>query len=305
MSFRLDPTGSPRGEVMTAMLDQIVKTGELLVSAFDDPHKGLHESRKRIKRIRALLALMRKADRGFCQAEDRRWRDTSRLLSGPREASALVETVDRFIAEFPEANRTGELDEIRAAFDRQKQSVGSDPEMLRPAIGAAILSCAEAGQAVRGWRLPDSPREAARVFASGVKRSWKDAEAAAALAARRGRADDFHDLRKAVKRHSAHLAYLRAIWPGDAGARRKQIDRLADRLGELNDIAVMSGLVEDGGVSIPDPLRLTFFRELLDEKRRALEAETVDLADELFGDRPDKLRRHFRDALEDAPDVQV
>jgi CHAD domain-containing protein len=305
MSFRLDPHGSPRGEVMTAMLEQIVKTGELLVSAFDDPHKGLHESRKRIKRIRALLALMRKADRGFYQAEDRRWRDTSRLLSGPREASALVETVDRFIAEFPEANRAGELDEIRATLDRQRQSIGSDADSLRPAIGAAILSCAEAGEAVRDWHLPDEPREAARIFASGVKRSWKDAETAAALAARRGRADDFHDLRKAVKRHSAHLAYLRAIWPGDAGARRKAVDRLADRLGELNDIAVMSKLVEDGGVPIADPLRLTFFGELLNEKRRTLEAEAVDLADDLFSERPERLRRRFRDALEDAMLAQV
>ncbi len=305
MSFRLDPTGSPRGEVMTAMLEQIVKTGELLVSAFDDPHKGLHESRKRIKRIRALLSLLRSADQGFYRAEDRRWRDTSRLLSGPREASALVETVDRFIAEFPEANRAGELGDIRAAFEKRKEAVGTDAETLRPAIGAAILSCAEAGEAVRDWRLPGDIRDAAKVFAKGVKRSWKDAETAAALAARRGRADDFHDLRKAVKRHSAHLSYLRAIWPGDAGARRKSVDRLADLLGELNDIAVMSKLVEDGGVSIPDPLRLTFFSELLDEKRRILEAEAIDLADDLFGERPERLRRRFRDALKDTALEQV
>ncbi len=305
MSFRLDPTGSPRGEVMTAMLEQIVKAGELLVSAFDDPHTGLHESRKRIKRIRALLSLLRRADQGFYRAEDRRWRDTSRLLSGPREASALVETIDRFIAEFPEANRAGELTDIRAAFERRKEAVGADAETLRPAIGAAILSCAEAGEAVRDWRLPDDIREAAKVFAKGVKRSWKDAETAAALAARRGRADDFHDLRKAVKRHSAHLSYLRAIWPGDAGARRKAVDRLADLLGELNDIAVMSKLVKDGGVSIPDPLRLTFFSELLEEKRRTLQAEAVDLADDLFGERPEKLRRRFRDALKDTALEQV
>jgi CHAD domain-containing protein len=303
MSLRLDPAGLPHAEISTLMLEQTVRTGETLMGAFDDPHKGVHEARKRIKKIRALLSLMRSADPSFYKVEDRRWRDTARLLAGPREASALVETVDRFIAEFPEANRRGELDGIRTVLDGRRGKLAGDAAALRPAVGAAILSCAEAGEAVRDWSLPRGRRDMAKVLARGVRRSWKEADAAAALASRREREDDFHDLRKAVKRHAAHLALLRDIWPGDVADRRGRIEALGDRLGELNDIYVMTTATKASREGFADETEIAFFRELLESKRQALAGEIVEAAEALFSDRPRRLKRHFTEALEAAAEA--
>ncbi len=298
MSLRLDPAGRPDEEMRALLLEQVVAAGETLMGAFAGGRDGVHEARKRIKRIRAILALTRSADPAFARTEDRRWRDTARLLAGPREAAALVETVERFAAEFPEANRRGEIDAIRDVLAADREAVAGDAVRLQPAIGAAILSCTEAGAAVREWRLPTEAGPMACVLAKGVRRSWKEAEAAAALASRKSRVDDFHDLRKAVKRHAAHLALLRELWPRDEGRRRRQSERLGELLGELNDIHVLAALIGREPSRFPDETARAFFAGLLDEKAKALAAEAEEMADGLFAERPAKLRRRLRQAFE-------
>ncbi|WP_292090159.1 CHAD domain-containing protein, partial [Mesorhizobium sp.] len=66
-------------------------------------------------------------------------------------------------------------------------------------------------------------------------------------ASSRGEADDFHDLRKACKTHSMHLSLLGRLWPAPIKARRKAVDKLGERLGELHDVFVMRALLVAAG----------------------------------------------------------
>ena len=48
-----------------------------LAAARDEPDKALHECRKRLKSLRALLRLVRSGDKAFVRAENARYREVS------------------------------------------------------------------------------------------------------------------------------------------------------------------------------------------------------------------------------------
>ncbi|TIT25585.1 MAG: CHAD domain-containing protein, partial [Mesorhizobium sp.] len=69
----------------------------------------------------------------------------------------------------------------------------------------------------------------------------------------RGEADDFHDLRKAAKTHSMHLSLLGRLWPTPIKSRRKAVDSLGERLGDLHDVFVMRALLDADGEPLGPP----------------------------------------------------
>src|SRR6187549_3491778 len=102
MSYRIDPRLPLTSEVQRIAAEEIGEALLYLAAARDNPDKAMHECRKRLKSVRALLRLVRSGDEAFVKAENIRYREVSAKLAGPREAAALIETLDRVAAEFPE-----------------------------------------------------------------------------------------------------------------------------------------------------------------------------------------------------------
>ncbi len=294
-SGRFEPGAALRPEVRRLLTGEIGRARESLALARENPSAGVHETRKRFKRIRALLSLVRPADEDFYVIENARYRDLGRTLAPAREAAALVETVDRFRAGDGEPNES--LEALRETLAARVPQAGDRRVGL--AIDNALAWC-DAGAAA-AWRFdPDGDADMGDVLASGAKRSLKQARNALTAIRRHGGAEDFHDLRKATKAHAAHLGLLGELWPEGASKRRKHCDALGEELGELNDIHVMRHLVMSshdwpGGKSATATLL-----KLLDRRQKQIAHRAVHTARETFGDRPAEIADRIRDAVADA-----
>ncbi|MER9442664.1 CHAD domain-containing protein [Mesorhizobium sp. M0340] len=300
MSFRIDPHMSLTGEVRRILAEEIGKALVHLDAARDRPEQGLHNCRKRLKNVRALLRLVRSGDETFCETENQCYRQVAALLAGPREATALVETIDRLAASFPEQSAGGGLDAVRDRLVARLHELHGGAG-LDTAIGAAIAACEEGVGRIDKLALPDQPEQAADVLAEGARATLRRARKALDKAASRGEADDFHDLRKAAKTHGMHLSLLGRLWPTPIKARRKAVDELGERLGELHDVFVMRALLdaEDQPLGPPEDTRL--LAKLLKRSEKSLKKTCLAEAGELFGDSPKrstrKLARKVRDDL--------
>ncbi|TIV88258.1 MAG: CHAD domain-containing protein, partial [Mesorhizobium sp.] len=208
MSFRIDPRLPLTGEVRRILADEIGRAISHLETAREKPEQGLHKCRKRLKSVRALLRMVRSGDEPFCRTENECYKQVSALLAGPREATALIETVDRLADAFPEQSAGGGLDPVRERLV-----------------------------------LPDLPEQAADILADGARATLRRAKKALDKAEARGEDEDFHNLRKAAKTHSMHLSLLGRLWPTPIKARREAVDKLGEQLGELHDVFVMRALL--------------------------------------------------------------
>ncbi|ESY27173.1 CHAD domain-containing protein [Mesorhizobium sp. LNJC391B00] len=300
MSFRIDPRLPLTGEVRRILGEEIGKALAHLAVARDQPEQALHKCRKRLKSARALLRLVRSGNETFCRTENQCYRQVAALLAGPREATALVETVDRLAAAFPEQVAGGGLDSVRDRLVARQHEMHAGAG-LDAAIGAATAACEEGLIRIERLLLPDLPEHAADVLAEGARKTLRRARKALDRAGSRGEAEDFHDLRKAAKTHSMHLSLLGRLWPTPIKVRRKAVDELGERLGELHDVFVMRVLLEADGEPLGDAQDTRLLGKLLKRSEKSLKKSCLAGAAELFGDSPKrstkKLARNARDDL--------
>lgn len=300
MSFRIDPRLPLTGEVRRILGEEIGKALAHLAAAHDRPEQALHKCRKRLKSARALLRLVHSGNETFCQTENQCYRQVAALLAGPREATALVETIDRLAAAFPEHVAGGGLDSVRDRLIARQHEMHAGAG-LDAAIGAATAACEEGLIRIERLLLPDLPEHAADVLADGARKTLRRARKALDRAGSRGEAEDFHDLRKAAKTHSMHLSLLGRLWPTPIKVRRKAVDELGEKLGELHDVFVMRALLEADDEPLGDAQDTKLLGKLLKRSEKSLKKACLAGAADLFGDNPKrstkKLARNARDDL--------
>ncbi len=300
MSYRIDPRLPLTAEVRRILAEEVGKALAHLYAASDKPEQALHKCRKRLKAARALLRLVRSGDETFCRTENQCYRQVAALLAGPREATALVETIDRLAAGFPEQSAGGGLDAVRDRLVARRREL-HDGAGLDAAIGAAIAACEEGIGRIEKLALPDQPEQSADVLAEGARITLRRARKALDKAGSRGEADDFHDLRKAAKTHGVHLSLLGRLWPAPIKARRKAVDDLGERLGELHDVFVMRALLDADEQPLGTPQETRLLGKLLKRSEKSLKKACLAEAADLFSDNPKrstrKLARKVRDDL--------
>ena len=284
MSFRIDPRLPLTGEVRRILADEIGKAVAHLEAAREKPEQGLHKCRKRLKGVRALLRLVRSGDEPFCQTENECYKQVSALLAGPREATALIETIDRLAGAFPEQSAGGGLDPVRERLVMRQHELHAGPG-LDAAINAAVAACQEGIERVDRLALSDQPEQAADILADGARATLRRAKKALDKAESRGEAEDFHDLRKAAKTHSMHLSLLGRLWPTPIKARRKAVDKLGEQLGELHDVFVMRALLNADGEPLGPVDETKLLRKLLKRSEKSLIKICLTEAADLFGDK--------------------
>jgi CHAD domain-containing protein len=295
MTTRIDPGRPLAAEVRRVLADEIGKARASLAKAMNDPNAGIHEARKRFKKIRALLRLVRDAGEDFYAAENARYRDIARSLAGARQATALVETLDRFLHEFP--REAAALSPMRARLAEKRPKAG-DAE-LEASIATALAACADGERAASRF---DSAADAAEILAVGVQTALRRARRSLAAAAEKGSAEDFHDLRKAVKMHAGQLSLLSDFWPSGRRKRLEAADALGTALGELNDLAVIADLIEKAEESLGTEKEIAALQKLIRRKRKSLSKETLGAARALFDMRPKdvavRLAKAYREVAE-------
>lgn len=290
-AFRIDPARKLRDE-FGRIVDETCDAVAAHLNAADHG-RGLHEARKALKKLRALLRLVRAAEPRSLRVQERRLRNAARAIAGSREATAAVETLDRLIAAHPDKIVDCRLGEIRShLLARCARMAGAELDAARGAAGAL---CIEARDRLRELAF-DARLSDDAVLADGMERTLRHWKKALEAAGKNGEAEDFHELRKAVKAHWAQLGLLRAFGLRGMGRRREAVEVLGERLGELNDLHVMREAVAQGTFGLPADLDTRAFDRLLKRQARALAAETLPQAKRLLDSRPEGLRRRMRKA---------
>ena len=300
MAGRIDPA-LPLAESFALLTDALADdVRRHLCTAADNHALGLHQARKAIKRLRALLRLYRSAAPAPLKRCDREFGTAARAIAGPREATALVETVDRFIAAYPKRIVDARLGEIRVELMRRADRIGEDVSIDDHIAEARTTFDA----AMRELRRIDLSGADAGTLEHGVRKALKRWSGALDRARKKGGEEAFHDLRKAVKAHAAQLTLLEAFWPEDWRRRRKSVDDLGELLGELNDIHVMRDALRRGTLDLPTDIEPAGFVKLLDKERKRLSRRALVDAHDHLESLPAGLGKSLRTALAAAPPLE-
>jgi len=305
MSYRLRPGEPVEHEVRRIAVEQIDRALADLDAC--DLHDAVHQLRKRCKKLRGLLRLVRPALAGERYArENAAIRDAQRELSDLRDARVRLETLDALLDAF-----VGEVDPAPFAVVRDALRERCERSVAAASGGAAELDarltrCRDALSLVRDrvsdWRLEGEGFEAVR---GGVGKPYRRARRALERVREDPSAAAFHEWRKRAKYHLYHVRLLRPCWHEALGARRDAVDRLADRLGDAHDLAVLLDHLRDDPVEAVDASTLQALEGLAATRRAALRGDALGVGRRLFAVKPgaflDGLGTWFEVAWEDDP----
>lgn len=242
----------------------------------------VHEARKSLKRLRALVCLVR-AELGPEQThwENRSLGLTARLLAGLRDAAAQVECLDQLDAwsGIPHPR-------VRAWLSERKGN-----------SAAAPLAAGEILDALR-WtqvRLDQWPllRPGWEAIGPGVRWVYARGRRCLRLARAEGGAERFHRWRRYAKYWWYHTQILEELWPPLMAVIQAELDRVGEVLGADHDLAVLAGLLETQWPARRSKKEVLDLAVLIPRRQAELQAEALGLGSRLYAEAPQALERRW------------
>jgi CHAD domain-containing protein len=246
--------------------------------------ESVHDTRKRLKRLRASLRLQRAAigDDTY-RRENVALRDTGRKLSAPRDAAVLVETLDdltrRFSDELPAQDVAPLRERLESAHEQAVTELADD----EATIARVRAELEDARTRSAAWTYDVGTFEALR---PGLERIYRRGRKRMRAAAAETTDESLHEWRKRSKDLWHALQIVRPASPKRLKRLAKQAHDLSDLLGDDHDLAVLRGHVERRRGAWR-----TALLAVIDRRRAALQHDAFQLGAKVYERSPKRFAR--------------
>ncbi|WP_158044673.1 CHAD domain-containing protein [Skermanella pratensis] len=281
MAYCFTPEETVPQGVRRIALEQIDKA-EAALTGGKERHKAVHNARKGCKKIRALLRLARGGLGSAYARENAFFRDAQRRLSAVRDASVMIEALDKLAGRQGSDGAGGFASVRNALVERCERASAEHLEQERTTEEVAGM-LREARGRVETWTLR-SP--GFKVLRPGLHKVYRDGARRFKGLGDAPSAHDFHDWRKQAKYLSYHLKLLTPVWPGTVGALAGEFGELGSLLGDEHDLAVLRCMLEAEEQVFGGPTLVRPLVGMIDQRRSDLQAVSRLLGARLYLDRP-------------------
>ena len=276
MPYELTRRDAAALEVQRVALEQVDRIAGEASRYPTAPESSVHEMRRRIKELRALLRLTRAAigDEAYA-VENILFRDLARTVSGSRDTDAALQLLRRIRSELTDAAGKEAYRSLRRALRRR----GVQRRLESLAIDAELQSARER---ISGWQF--NGNDGFGVIKRGLSRTYRRGADALRRALESHAAEDLHELRKHVKDQMYHLQLLRDVAPTLLKPHRELLTQLGKTLGEHHDLHTIDAAVER--VPFRTAGRREAIRVALQQRMQLRENEALSLARVVYAESP-------------------
>lgn len=250
---------------------------------------AIHGARKEMKKLRAVLRLIREdlgEDR--FRRENRRYRDIGRLLGPSRDFEAKVETLNALEEHFANQFPSAATRPWRRLLERERdQLFGAGKGEAQSQIERAQIEVGQGGDAISGWSITACSWE---LVEPGLLRSYREGREAMGNALSAPSSGAVHEWRKRAKDLWYQLRILRNVWPELLEPTADQAHDLTKLLGDHHDLAILARDLEDRE-GIEDSKAIT---AMIERRQGELLDCAKDLGRRLYAEKPRAFRRRLR-----------
>lgn len=271
---RGEPAGEGLRRIALGRLDHALEE----LRQGEDRAVAVHEARKDLKKMRAVLRLLRaRVGAELYRRENASLRDTGRALSGARDAQVRLDTLAALVDD-----GTVDADAVAAFKSRLEAERDAAADREVPA-GSVVTELQQAEQCVGAWAVGGDGWDAVE---AGLKRSYRRGRARMRDATKAPTTDNLHEWRKRVKDLWYHLRILSPAWPPVLEALAGEAHVLSEQLGDDHDLAVLAASARENFDAFPDPTQLDLLLEAVERARSELQGAAFSLGLRLYADRP-------------------
>jgi hypothetical protein len=250
------------------------------LAARQEPAIEVHEARKCMKRIRALLRLGRIGlGETVYRTENAHFRSIANALSSARDDHVLLETVVKLIA--------SDEGKAASALGRLKEAVLAQ-RFLEPngAADGRIDADAALERAVRRFRRLRIEPDSFETLEQGLVRNYRKAIKRRVAAYAENTDDAFHEWRKCVQTHQRHMTLLSRAWPPLFDAHVEATRELSQILGDDHDLAILHQRMSSLPADMLSADDIKEIESLIQARQESLRLAAKPRGDIVFAERP-------------------
>jgi CHAD domain-containing protein len=296
--FRLLP-----GEELGPGLKRLgVETIDEAIQGFYDGEEvfgqAVHTARKAMKRIRALLRLIRHEIGDRVYGFENAWmRDTARLVSDVRASAVLVKGAEEIRGLYGALLAEGTFDEVIERLEARRDRT-AERAMEDPAVVPKVVSNLERARG-RYQTWPTDP-DAKSAYGMGLSNRYESVGPGVRATHAGGRqemvaayqapsATSFHRWRKSVKYLQHQFEILIPLWPEVMIGMALTLNRIGDLLGQDHDLAELLQLLADRPDICPNPVERSMMSALASQRRSDLQTASRILGRRIYTESPTSL----------------
>lgn len=235
MAYRFK-VGEPITAGVRRVANEQIDRAEQRLSEASGTAASVHETRKSLKRIRALLRLVKPGlGHKVFRRENARYRDIAHLLANERDQQVLADMAAALEARGGPA--AAGLATIRAALAAQTVAA---PEQGAATLERALALLRTARGAAHRLKIEGSGFEP---VVQGLALSYRNCRSTYRAAYAEPSDEAFHEWRKCVQHHWRHMLLLSPAWPDYIGARARAARELSQILGRDHDLAMLTAFL--------------------------------------------------------------
>ena len=249
--------------------------------------EAIHEARKSIKKIRAVLRLVRPELGDIYALENTVFRDIGRQLSQFRDAGVAIETFDaarkKYLKHIDGRILSGMRRRLTARKARAEKS-GNLDEVL-----SAMATAFDGPEGrVSGWPLRNDGFAA---IAPGFEATLRRGRKAMARAVTERRPEDYHEWRKRAKEHWYHIRLLGSVWNDELEAYEKKLKDLEEALGEDHNLVILKEMVCAEPTMFGIEREVERFADGIEKYHKDLVEKAGKLGEEIYDEKPGRFTR--------------
>lgn len=251
----------------------------------------IHSARKTLKKARATLRLLRAAisERMF-DRENASLRDVARPLSAARDATVLLEALDRLAKLYGGPAKQSIPKAFRRQLAREQARSGSAVKRRFSQHAKPTRNLRASRRHIVGARVRADGWEQ---IGAGLCRVYRSGRKAMKQARKTPAPECLHEWRKQAKYLWHQLQLLEPMSPGAIGSLADQMKKLSDYLGDDHDLAVLREKVIAHADQFPAPGGPAALLALIDRCQDRLRARAFFVGRRIYDDPPAKFTERF------------
>jgi CHAD domain-containing protein len=287
-----EPIGPGLQRISLAQFDRAISH---LSDPAGDRDSAVHETRKTLKRLRAILRMVRpELGERVYRYENRVLRDAARSISPVRDSWVMVETVGALADRFEGAIPIDVFDDLSERLDRRALAIRRRILEEGGALPGVLETLRRSRTRFAGWPVEEGARavygsaigEGFDAIGPGVGQTFARGRQEMSTALRSRTAPAFHRWRKRVKYLRHQMEILHPLWPEVVGGTALSLDRLGDILGEEHDLAELLSLLSVAPDLCPDPVERSLLAALAQHRRGELQLAARVLGARVYAEKP-------------------
>lgn len=245
---------------------------------------AVHATRKHIKKIRALLRLIRdEIGREIFAEENSRLREVAGAFSGARDARVQLQLLEKLRQ--PAEQKETAFAKTTAALEKE---IAAHADSFGPRRREAEATLQRICDRLEGWPLDDLGLPE---LCCGLRRSYGRGRKGLACAREESTSENFHSWRKRVKDIWYQARILQCLNPTVMCELAEAAKSLGQRLGDLHDLAFFRSRLEPEAGEREDERSLLL--GLICTRENDLEEITLDLGARFFAEKPGAFERRL------------